>query len=184
MKATLLLLTTLLLQLGADGSPLTDLCTLDPLRAPTGEVMSDSGGTTLARYCQWTGPDAPAWDDLACCSLDEDSATCVSSEGRESCGEGFDPYYCEHGIELDGGGLLCLQSFPSACDNESCMDEIPTALLSDDAIQEGVLCCQGGACVNWHGKVSLDCEGHYFWCHAGYTNEDGTTDCFDASTEP
>lgn len=179
------LFAALLTQFGAGTDPtLQDLCALDPLLNVTGEVLSDADGVTLSRYCKWTGPEAPVWDDLACCNIDINGANCVSPDGRDSCGSGTSPYYCEHGYELPDGGLLCLQSFPSVCELGTCLPGSGLELLAPDAIQEGVLCCAGGACVNWHGIPPQECDGYYFWCHAGYTNMDGTTDCYDASTEP
>lgn len=174
---TSIVLLTLTLQLGP-GSGLPDLCAQEPLLDPTGQIITDAQGTALSRYCEWAGPDAPLWDDLACCSFDASGAACVSLGERDSCDAGSASYYCERGVELADGGLVCQQSFPSACEYSTCT-EPGLELDAQDDVQEEVICCVCGICYPWDGQSSLDCEGTFTWCDDGYSTIEGTVECFD-----
>ena len=74
-----ILLTTLLnifatpnpcgVELSTTEDPPIDLCTEDVYLDAEGAPLVDADGTTLARYCDWTGEDAPVWADEVCCEL-------------------------------------------------------------------------------------------------------------------
>ena len=101
--------TTILLSVLLAGAPSghIDLCDA-ALQHPDGGPVSDSAGTTLSRYCQWSGPDVPVWDQTACCELTNSDAACAPTNAAGRCELGS-PYYCEYGELTPAGGLLCYQ---------------------------------------------------------------------------
>ena len=154
-----------------------DLCAV-PYLDITGEPCTDSIGQTLSRFCKWTGPDAPVLDSDVCCSLEGDSAACWMPDTQGNCAAGS-KWYCEHGQKQVGGGVVCYQPFPSACDSGHCVQapELPPDVQAD------LICCfDGGGCEH---IVTLDiwnCEdsgGIVSWCEDGTSNADGTVTCFD-----
>ena len=176
MKHPILILLTVLAPSTAFATP-PDLCAKDVYADATGDPFTDSTGTTLSRYCQWTGPDAPVWAGDACCSFDDTGAQCLAPEARGTCAEGFDLYSCKYGEEV-AGGLICYQPFPSACMGENC-DQPPTGPDYSPGPQEDIICCINGICYEWDDLNYEDCSGEYTWCSDGYSKLDGTVECFD-----
>jgi hypothetical protein len=153
-----------------------DLCA-EPYLDPYGTPCTDSIGQTLSRYCKWTGPDAPVLDANVCCTIDGDGAACSMPNSRGSCSTGS-KWYCEYGKKLTGGGVVCYQPFPSACDHGFCVaaPELPPPVLADLA------CCNAGMCQPIMAGQTWDCEGNggtVLWCHDGMSNADGSITCFD-----
>ena len=178
MKPTFLLIATLLAGSTPFESP--DLCQESVLLNPaTGEPVTDSTGTNLSTSCAWTGPDAPVWDDEACCTIDAAGTACMAPNERGLCPTGFSPYYCEYGEEF-ATGLVCYQSIPSACDYSNC-DQSTTDLHVefDEPLNGDAVCCILGVCYEWDDLLWEDCEGEFGWCDDGYSNLDGTVECFD-----
>lgn len=154
-----------------------DLCA-EPWLGPDGAPVHDSTGRYLAQHCEWSGPEVPVWDGLACCELGGTSSSCTAANARDgSCSSG-EPYYCEFG-ELDASGeLACYQPWPSACDAGLCL-EAPSEGPIIAAVTPLVLCCDSnGTCV-WVGYNSGNCQGEILHCFWGMTMEDGTVECFE-----
>ena len=105
-----------------------------------GQPFSDSLGQTLSRYCQWAGPDAPKLDTDVCCTIDQDGAHCSLPDDSGRCALGF-KMYCEHGAVF-GGGVTCMQPFPSACQEGFCAE----GLTIEATGTEQLLCCTGQGC--------------------------------------
>ena len=164
-----------LLLFNPNGSP--DLCA-EPLLGPDGLGISDSTGRYLSRYCEWSGPDVPVWDDDLCCTASPSTLTCTASGTRdEACRSGA-RYYCEYGERTPTGEVVCYQPWPSACDAGLCVDP-PADGPPIVAVTPLVLCCySNGECV-WAGYSSGECEGEILHCFWGMTNEDGTAECFE-----
>jgi hypothetical protein len=148
----------------------------DVYLAPTGAPVTDYAGQTLARYCAWTGPDAPVWDNDVCCSVDESGATCVRPLRSGRCRVGF-KMYCEYGEAVAGGGVACYQPFQSMCDWGLCLQAThrpPTELPNH------VGCCSsGGVCQLVSSDDLIGCQGFFLACNYGVQNGDGTIDCYD-----
>jgi hypothetical protein len=172
MKHTITILALLLVPSSAFANP-PDLCAEDVYRDATGDPVTDSNGVMLSRYCQWAGPDAPVWDGEVCCAIDDDGAAC-SAPGKDRCAAELEPFYCKHGEEI-AGGVVCYQSFPSACELGFCSP----ALLPPEDSQESVICCTDPGCYPWADKNPEDCPGLYTYCYDGYSKVDGTVECFD-----
>ena len=154
-----------------------DLCA-EVMRGPDGAEIWDSTGRHLSRYCEWTGPDAPVWDDDVCCEVDDSGATCTSNTSRDgSCSVGS-RYSCEYGEQVSTGEVVCYQPLPSMCDAGLCV-EAPAVTPPTVALIPFILCCgPNGACV-WAGYSAGACEGEILYCFWGMSNEDGTVDCFE-----
>lgn len=154
---------------------LPDLCA-DVYLDPTGAPLQDADGTTLSRYCEWTGPDAPVWAGAVCCSFGTSSAgvSCTAPhETRGTCQWGKLKLWCDYG-EADGdGAVTCYQPFESACDDGHCIAPPP------GTPQEGStpLCCFAGGCYELDFEES--CGGDFQWCSSPYTSGDGTIGCSD-----
>ena len=157
-----------------------DLCTKEVILNEDNEPLTDSLGTTLSRYCVWTGPGSPVWDADVCCTFDAAGASCdVPNPDTGQCIPGVEQLYCEHGEPAAGGGFVCYQELPSTCELGSCAEgEAPTVDDPDGSTEEPI-CCFGGTCYPWDGKHPLSCDGVLSWCNDGYSNVDGTVDCFD-----
>ena len=143
---------------------------------PTGAPYRDAAGETLSRYCAWSGPDVPVWDDDVCCTVDEDGAACVAPLRNGRCRVGF-KMYCEFGEAVGGGGVVCYQPFPSQCELGLCV-QAPEVLPD---VWEGYLgCCStGGVCqLVTEDNIVDGCAGHYLSCDFGFQNADGTVDCY------
>ena len=173
MKTTIAaLLVTLLDHVGAS-TEAPDLCA-DVYLNPTGDPIKDADGTTLARFCEWTGPEAPVWDRDVCCEVDDYGAFCSTASSSGRCSTGM-RMHCDYGEVFSDGVVLCYQPFPSAACDTGCGDTIQ----STEYIQEDVLCCQNGDCYEWEWENAADCLGDFSGCSAGYLEEDGTVDCYD-----
>lgn len=150
-----------------------DLCA-DVYLAADGSPIHDSTGRTLSRYCQWTGPDAPRFDDEVCCALDTTGAACGLPDTRGQCEFG-EPYWCEFG-EVDSlGGVVCYQPLPDACEAGYCV-EAPAGTPPGEAFES--MCCGPGGCFHME-HIYDDCDGEYAVCWWGISNADGTVECFD-----
>ncbi len=152
-----------------------DLCA-DVYLDDTGEPLTDVLGQTLSRYCQWTGPDAPALDSDVCCTIDGDGAHCELPDEHGRCALGL-KMSCDYGAVL-GDGVTCYQPFPSACAHGFCKDDVSS---SPDTLAQ-LLCCTEGGCEPINGTLALDCEdmmGTIVWCNDGVSNLDGTMECLD-----
>ncbi|WP_052558890.1 hypothetical protein [Enhygromyxa salina] len=155
----------------ATGAP--DLCNIVYTDA-AGSRYTDSVGQALARYCKWSGPDAPVWDANVCCQIDQDGATCSVPDTNGRCRVG-DRYFCEYGARV-AGGVVCYQPFPSMCDAGLCVELPVGAPLTQASF---VACCSpGGVCQPVNGETALDCQGDYVQCSYGIQNEDGTVECY------
>ena len=154
-----------------------DLCA-DVYLDSTGEPLTDAIGQTFARFCQWTGPDAPWFNADVCCIHDAAGAACWLPEREGQCSAGS-MHYCEHATVTSTGGVVCYQSFPSACEFGHCEEAGPSTTpepLGD------IICCEGD-CTEVETAAQLgDCidnNGYLAWCEHGIQNVDGTVDCFD-----
>lgn len=160
----------------ATGTP--DLCD-DVYRDPTGAPYVDSIGQMLARFCEWTGPDAPIWDADVCCSFAGNSASCSVTDSYGRCPSGKKKAYCEHGEADSAGAVTCYQPFPDACELGFCL-QAPE--LPPDS-QEGMACCvPGGVCQSASPDDLDHCigvGGIWIFCANGVENADGTLDCWD-----
>ena len=152
-----------------------------PLLDAEGEPYVDATGQVLSRDCQWTGPGSPIWGADICCSIDAAGAACeVMSPDLGTCATGLDPYFCERGEPTAGGGFVCYQEFPDACERGFCQTGAPPPIIeAPEGSTEEVICCVGGACWPWEGKGADTCQGEFAWCDDGYSKEDGTVECFD-----
>ncbi|MCA9697766.1 MAG: hypothetical protein KC431_09605 [Myxococcales bacterium] len=141
-----------------------------------GEPIADSWGQMLSRHCQWAGPNAPVLDSDVCCTIDQDGAHCSLPDDSGRCALGF-KMYCEHGA-VSGGGVTCMQPFPSACDHGLCKDSLN---VQPQGVEQ-LVCCGEQGCEPISGMQALACEAMgavFFWCDYGVTNTDGTVECFD-----
>ena len=180
MKRSIILLVALLAPSSVfANSP--DLCTKKVILDELGEPHTDSEGVMLSRFCVWTGPGAAVWDGDVCCTFDAGGASCdVPNPDTGECIPGVGPVYCEHGEPVTGGGFVCYQEFPDACEAGYCESGDPPSMVdAPDGSTEDVICCIGGTCWPWDDKAGWDCEGEFLWCIDGYSNVDGTVECFD-----
>ena len=151
-----------------------DLCDIVYTDA-AGSPYVDMTGQTLARYCEWTGPDAPVWNANLCCDIDATGAACTVSDAKGGCTVG-EPYFCEHGAVV-ASGVVCQQVFPSACDAGLCVAPPTVPPLTQAS---GMVCCSpGGVCQPVNVDNMLDCQGTYLACPYGSQNADGTVECID-----
>ena len=170
MTTAIILLSSLLL------APLApDLCDDVYLNADN-EPITDAYGTTLSRFCEWTGPDAPVWDDDLCCTTGAVGAECTPATLESSCPTGK-RMYCEYGELLADSSVVCYQPFPATC--ESSCGEPAATIQAPDYIQETLLCCYNGNCYDFSPALGDTCPGELSWCYWGYLLEDGTVDCYD-----
>lgn len=157
-------------------APTPDLCAdvhLDPAGAP----YTDSIGQTLSRYCEWTGPDAPVWDDDVCCTVNRAGARCSATTSNGACQVGL-RMYCEYGEALPNGRVTCYQPFPDACEAGFC-GNAPTAVAAP-AQESQIGCCSAGGACQVATTDDLDqCQGQWVSCYWGASNDDGTVDCYD-----
>ncbi len=151
-----------------------DLCSEDVYLNPEGIPLEDSDGTTLSRYCVWTGEDAPVWAGEVCCEFGPDSAYCTPTDARGECSTVQVKRWCDH-AKFNGEQVVCLQSFPSACRSGACAD--PPLGVQIDPQTLTPLCCFGGACYEITDEEP--CGGSFQWCDSPYTNPDGTVGCAD-----
>jgi hypothetical protein len=144
----------------------------------SGKPVMDLVGQTLARYCEWTGPDAPVWNANVCCTIDGDGAACSRTSSTGRCMTGTKKMYCEYGAALPSGGVTCYQPFPSMCDRGWCI-EAPE-VIPEAQMAEGIVCCSaGGACVYVYNNDLDSCFGELAACNYGIENANGTVDCWD-----
>ncbi len=145
----------------------------------SGDPVTDLVGQTLSRYCVWTGPDAPVWDDHVCCTIDDDGAACSRTNTAGRCASGTKKMYCDYGAAVAGGGVVCYQPLPSMCDAGLCIDApevIPVAQLAPSYV---ACCITGGPCHMVDVNTVFDCEGQLLACGYGMSNPDGSVECFD-----
>lgn len=165
------LLSTLLISF-ANPPDLCDAVYTDALGVP----YTDSTGQTLSRYCEWTGPDAPVWDDDVCCSIVDEVALCWPTSSGGGCPSGISKMYCEYGTRTLDGGVLCYQPFASACDAGWCVEAPDLSLIGTASY---VVCCgPGGACQHVRAGSSDQCHGELLACLYGILNTDGSVECF------
>lgn len=142
----------------------------------TGSPYTDTSGHALARYCEWTGPDAAVLDSEVCCDIGDDGAACTLPDEQDRCPVG-ERYFCEYGEALPGGSVVCAQPFPSMCDAGLCVEapsELPPTLAFTMAC-----CAPGGVCQMVTIDDMYDCQGSFLVCDYGAQNTDGTVDCYD-----
>lgn len=156
----------------ANATTLPNLCD-DVYLDAAGAPLHDADGTTLSRYCEWTGPDAPVWGNELCCSFGAEGASCTATSVRQRCGWGQLKLWCDYGEMASDGSVACYQPFESACDAGHCV--APPA----GTPQEGQtpLCCYAGGCYELDFEES--CGGDFFFCASPYTAGDGTVGCAD-----
>jgi hypothetical protein len=168
-----IILSTLLSNFATNTPNLCDIVYTDAAGSP----YTDSAGRSLARYCEWTGPDAPVWDADVCCDIDEDGAACTVPDAVGRCRVG-ERYFCEYGAALSSG-VVCYQPFPSMCDEGLCL-EAPDVPPPGQAI---LACCgAGGGCQLLPEELILSCHengGTFLSCENGIENANGTVDCWD-----
>ena len=173
---TISIVLTTVLATFATGTP--NLCD-DVYLDSTGAPYVDSIGQMLARFCEWSGPNAPVWDADACCTFVGDTANCSATDGYGRCASGQKKVYCEHGAVDSVGAVTCYQPFPDACGMGFCVEPPDVPPPS----QESAACCtSGGVCQSAHPYDFPDCEaigGTWVYCYNGVENEDGTLDCWD-----
>lgn len=173
MKIAIVLLMSLLQPLVASiYAP--DLCA-DVILKTSGEPVTDAAGTTLSRFCEWTGSTAPVWDGDVCCKVNDHGAACSVPNTRGVCESGM-KLYCEYGEPIAGAGFVCYQPFPSACEHGGCGGG---TVLAPGNVQEDLLCCENGGCWEMTTEYFEDCLGYLSWCTSGYLHEDNTVDCYD-----
>lgn len=168
-----IILSTLLSNFATTTPNLCDIVYTDAAGSP----YTDTTGQSLARYCKWTGPQAPVWDANICCDIDEDGATCAVPDTTGRCGVG-EKVYCEYGARV-AGGVICYQPLPGMCDAGLCLEvaEVPPPGLAMLA------CCgAGGACQPLSEDLIVAClenGGTFLSCENGVENIDGTMECWD-----
>jgi hypothetical protein len=154
-----------------------DLCG-DVFLNANGDPVTDLVGQTLARYCKWTGPDAPVWNANVCCTIDHAGAACSKTSSTGRCTTGTKKMYCEYGAALPNGGVTCYQPLPDACDAGLCVQApeiIPIAQMSELS-----MCCSaGGACQYVHADNVEDCQGQILFCAHGSVDNDGNVECIE-----
>lgn len=152
-----------------------DLCA-DVYLDPAGAPYTDSVGHTLSRYCQWTGPDVPVWNSAVCCMVDSDGAQCSRPGRNGRCVAGL-RMSCKYGEALSGGGVVCYQPFPDACERGYC-GRAPTTVAALPQESYMGCCSTGGVCQLVTGTTIDDCDGDFILCDHGFQNEDGTVECY------
>lgn len=157
-------------------TPSPDLCA-DVHRDATGAPITDSVGQTLSRYCEWTGPEPPAWDDDVCCTIGRRGARCTQTEANGGCRVGL-RMHCDYGETLVRGEVVCYQPLPDACEAGLCV-QAPTAVAGPGQ-ETHVGCCSAGGVCQWATHDTIDqCSGFLVACFWGASNDDGTVDCYD-----
>ncbi|NVB36227.1 hypothetical protein G6O69_38365 [Pseudenhygromyxa sp. WMMC2535] len=149
---------------------LPDLCDdvyLDEIGAP----VTDSEGTRLSRFCQWTGPDAPLWADHVCCSIGA-SASCTATDENGRCTTGI-KMWCDYGEQINGE-VVCYQPFDDACDRGFCDDLAPSG---SDLVYVAPLCCFEHLDACYELSIAEYCGGFFLNCDSPYSNSDGTVGC-------
>ena len=174
MQRTVILMATLLVPSHAFATA-PDLCTKEVILNEQNEPLEDSVGTTLSVFCEWTGPGASVWAGDVCCTFDTAGASCVEPSVDNLCAADTERYYCKYGEVIEGGGVVCQQPFPHACESGHCQ---PPGVQAPTGTTEETICCIGGICVPWT-KDADQCAGVYMWCWDGYSKVDGTVECFD-----
>jgi hypothetical protein len=156
-----------------------DLCA-DVYADATGQPYTDAIGQTWARFCEWTGPDAPELDLDVCCMIGGDTASCTLPDPKGRCWSGASTRYCEFGEVLATGGVVCYQPFPSACDLGFCVDVQPPG---SGPVENGLCCWDDDYCTEVeNGQDIIDCAtngGIASFCYYGAQNIDGSVECFD-----
>ena len=155
-----------------------DLCA-DVYLDSASEPLTDAIGQTFARFCQWAGPNAPLFNSDVCCIYDAAGAACWLPDREGQCSAGS-KHYCEHATVTSTGGVVCYQSFPSACEFGHCQE--PELSITPGPLAD-TICCENGDCTEIEIASELwDCfdgNGYVTWCEHGIQNVDGSVDCFD-----
>ena len=140
-----------------------------------GDPITDAVGQTLARFCVWTGPDAPVWDADVCCTFDDDGAACSSVPQAGRCPTDTKRRYCERGAADPAGGVTCYQPFPDACEVGNCV-QAPDVMPPPS---EFLMCCSaGGACQHVEHGQGFDCNGTLQACDYGIIDGNGVVECW------
>jgi hypothetical protein len=121
-----------------------------------GVPYTDAIGQTWSRFCEWTGPTAPALDRDVCCTISGDTATCTLPDRKGRCSMGS-KMFCEYGETTSTGAVVCQQPFASACDFGYCGDVLPP----NAGPLEDILCCwPDGTCTEIVTVDDVvDCQG-------------------------
>lgn len=138
-----------------------------------GVPLHDTAGTTIPRYCEFTGPRAPRWAAPVCCSFGDDDARCTDVSITGGCNDEQVHMWCDYGERFADGSVTCYQPVPSTCEAGFCV-EAPGGTAEGNM----PLCCVGGqGCFELlYGEY---CGGLITFCDAPFTNEDGTVGCAD-----
>ena len=176
MELSIILTTTIFTIFATFASDTPNLCD-EVLLDATGSPYTDSIGQTLARFCQWTGPDAPVWNKDVCCTIDENDARCSTTDAKGRCRVGS-TMYCKYGAAMRDGSVVCFQPLPSMCELGLCVqapDDPPPGHAS-----YGACCSEGGVCQLVTHENTFDCpDGLFVNCDHGMQNDDGTVECYD-----
>ena len=138
-----------------------------------GVPLHDATGATLSRYCEQTGLRAPMWNKPVCCSFDADGARCVEPDVSGTCDTGEKMLWCDHGERRADGQVACYQPLPSACEFIDCVAP-PPGIPQEDMTP---LCCFAGGCFEL--DFEEQCGGHFTFCSAPFSNENGSVGCAD-----
>jgi hypothetical protein len=152
-----------------------DLCA-DVYTGPTGAPYTDSLDQTLPRYCAWTGPDVPVWDNDVCCSIDDSGASCTVTDSAGHCSRELERAYCKYG-EAVAGGFVCYRPFIDACEAGWCIDSPPPP-EAELAVAFLACCNDGGACQYVTTENIQDCQGEFVACDWGILHDGGVVECF------
>ena len=124
----------------------------------------------MARFCKWTGPDAPTLDAEVCCIIDDDGAACWLPDSNGRCVAGI-KRSCKYGEVDSEGGVVCLQPLPDGCAAGYCVEapELPPPTVAL------VACCTAGVChlIDMSDEQIDASTGDFVSCGWGQSNEDG-----------
>jgi hypothetical protein len=154
-----------------------DLCDVVFLDA-NGDPVTDTVGQTLARFCEWKGPDVPVWNANVCCTFSNDAAHCTRTNARGRCPTGTATKYCEFGQLAADGSVSCFQPFPDACQAGWCIE--PPQTIPEAQMSDMIMCCSaGGACQYVLQDNPENCQGKLLACDHGWVDNDGNIECYD-----
>jgi hypothetical protein len=123
--------------------------------------------------CDYTGPDAPAFDGLVC----RDAAVGVTAKGSAPCPSGSTTYHLEYGelIDASSGTVAGYMPLDSACSVAGlCVaGPAPTGTASV------AICCEFGTCVPISQVLCNGPSAAAYMCDNGVCNLDGTITCFE-----
>ncbi len=138
-----------------------------------GVPIHDATGRTLSRYCEQTGPRAPVWNGVVCCSFSDGEARCEHPDTSGACASGRKTMWCDYGSRQADGLVACYPPLPSACEFIDCVAPPPSIPLEGGT----PLCCGVAGCIEL--EYEEHCGGFVTMCDSPYTNEDGTVGCAD-----